>query len=139
MGVLSNLFIATDEDVRGSDAPPFERFPYLDIKGMTEIERATLNAQIRDLEFEDALDDFEGFHAIDETEGPWVLKLTDALVQALANLSDVSLEAHARQWATSEELEDWDVADVRERLEGIVSLAREAVTKYKSVFLWNSL
>ena len=141
MGVLADLFIATDAEVLALtvDDFPFKRFPTLDLKGFTDVEFATLNAQIRGLEFEDALDDLTEFHALIETEGPWILRFEDAFVHALTALPDDSLASHARTWASTEELEDWDVNDVLERLEGIVKLAREAVQQGKSLFLWNSL
>ena len=141
MGVLADLFIATDAEVMAltRDDLPFERFQTLDLKGFTDVEFATLNAQIRNLEFEDALDDLTEFHALDETDGPWILRFEDAFVRTLAALPDASLADHAQTWASTEELEDWDVNDVLEQLEGIVGFAREAVQQDKNLFLWNSL
>jgi hypothetical protein len=141
MGVLADLFIATEDEVRslGPDELPSEQFLTLDLAGLTEIELGALNAQIQDLEFEDAMDDLTSFRALDEINGPWIVKLEDAFVAALAALPDERLEEHARSWASIEELEDWDFNDVLERLRGIVTLAREAIQVQKIVFLWNSL
>jgi hypothetical protein len=141
MGVLADLFVATDAEVLAltPDDLPFERFRTLDLKGFTDVEFATLNAQIRGLKFEDVLDDLMEFHALDETEGPWILRFEDAFVHALAALKDASLASHAQAWGSTEELEDWDANDLLERLEGIVKLAREAVQQGKNLFLWNSL
>lgn len=141
MGVLSEMFVATEDEVRAlaPDDLPFERFRTLDLKGITDVELAALSAQIRGLDFEDALDDVSGFLAVDETEGPWFSMLENAFIDALAALPDSSLAAHAKTWATSEELEDWDVNNLRKSLVGIVRLAREAVQQGKTVFVWNSL
>jgi hypothetical protein len=141
MGVLADLFIATEDEVEAldPDALPMDHFESFDLAGLTEIEFAALNAQIRGLEFEEAFDDITEFWAMDEVDGPWIVKLEPDFVDALAELSDQSLAGHAHAWATIEELEDWEPSDVLERLEGIVKLAREASREQKSVFLWNSL
>jgi hypothetical protein len=141
MGVLADLFIATEDEVRvlAPDGIPADHFQTLDLAGMTEIELGALNAQIQELEFEDAMDDITAFYAMDEVDGPWIAKLEDGFVGALAALPDESLEGHAQTWATIEELEDWEPDDVLERLCGIVGLARKAMQEQKIVFLWNSL
>jgi hypothetical protein len=141
MGILADLFIATEDEVRvlAPDGIPSEHFQTLELAGLTEIELGALNAQLRGLEFEDAMDDLISFWAVDEVNGPWIVKFDDAFTGALAALPDESLAGHARAWATIEELEHWDQRDVLERLEGIVKLAREAIRDQKIVFLWNSL
>ncbi len=141
MGVLADLFIATEDEVRalGPDEMPSKHFQTLELAGLTEIELGALNAQIQELEFEDAMDDITSFRALDEVNGPWIVKFEAAFVNALAALPDESLTGHAHAWATIEELEDWEPNDVLERLRGIVKLARKANQEQKIVFLWNSL
>jgi hypothetical protein len=141
MGVLADLFVATEDDVRalGPDELPSEHFQTLDLAGLTEIELGALDAQIRDLEFEDAMDDLASFRALDEINGPWIVKFEDAFTEALAALPDEYLEEHARTWASIEELEDWEPINVLDQLRSIVELARKAKREQKIVFLWNSL
>ncbi len=141
MGVLADLFVATEDDVRalGPDELPSEHFQTLEMAGLTEIELGALNAQIRDLEFEDAMDDLSSFRALDEINGPWIVKFEDAFTEALAALSNEHLEEHARTWASIEELQDWESDDALAVLRGIVECARAAIRDQKIVFLWNSL
>ena len=141
MGVLADLFVATEDEVRslGPDELPSAHFQTLEMAGLTEIELGALNAQIQDLEFEDSMDDLTSFRALDEINGPWIVKFEDAFTEALAALSDENLEEHAQTWASIEELQDWDLSDVLAVLRGIVEFARAAIQDQKIVFLWNSL
>ena len=54
-------------------------------------------------------------------------------------LADVDVDAIAERWWATDEMRDWDPADVRDVVEKLAALAREARTTRRGLWFWWSL
>jgi hypothetical protein len=143
MGVLTDLFIATDAEVErlAPDAIPLERFGGVDIKGVGTIKLAELDAILCGVDFDQAMDRIELVRARSEKLGPWITRMPPELVAALAALDETEIVSYGERWAATEEfVEDgWYPEDVVAVLGQMVELARHAVADGKAVYAWTSL
>jgi hypothetical protein len=74
-------------------------------------------------------------------DGPWVLLIPEELVVQLVGLQGGRPQEVAARWAATEEfqLSRWPEPMVRETLDQIIQLARQAMTQGKRMLLWTSL
>jgi len=143
MGVLTDLFIATDAEVErlARDAIPIEHFPGLDIKGVGPIKLAELDAILCDVDFDQAMDRVELVRARSEKLGPWITRMPSELVAALAALDETEIVSCGERWAATEEfVEDgWYADEVVAILGQMAELAGRAQAEGKAVYVWTSL
>jgi hypothetical protein len=137
---LSDFFIGDEATARKVDTmlPPGHP-DRIDMKGIQQVEMSQLQCVLEGREWqEDILDDYE--MVVEESdEGPWVVRVPAPLVAELCDLRGPKLEAAAAAWAATEELQDWDPAEVHEALNDLVKLAKRAQAAGKSLFMWISL
>lgn len=80
--------------------------------------------------------------AMASDEGPWVMRVPDTFVKALAKLSAPDRKTIAAWWAKTEEFvldRRWEPPAVAATLDAISALAAKATAEKKKVFLWMSL
>jgi len=138
MGVLTDIVVADDTEAPAvaAAAVPSERWPGIDMKGVDEFMLALLWAELSHQasgpELETA---FTALHAASE-EGPWVSRVPKPFVRLLAQSDDTAAASAARALLAHAEFETWELHEVREVVDGLRALAREAVRTGKSLILW---
>jgi len=142
VGVLSDLVVAPsgDADRIARAAVPSQEFGGIDIKGIDTVKLCMLHALVTDQPYKTLKDQYTPVVSVSD-EGPWVFRLPDSCVDALARLDDEARAAVATRWAQTKEFQfdRWRTAAVAEALEAISALARRAVESKQSVFLWMHL
>ncbi|MDP2316580.1 MAG: hypothetical protein Q8P41_27045 [Pseudomonadota bacterium] len=143
MGILTDFFVATREEVENFDFTemPRERFPTLQTKGLDPVKMATLHTILVGAD----LDDVESVVARipepihEEEDGELVVfALPEAIVHGLADLDDNEASRLAERWVATEEfkMEGWTRADIDPVLSELRTFMEEAVRSEKDVFLW---
>src|SRR4051812_27646642 len=110
MGLLSDFFAASEDEIAElPELGPEGRFPTVAAKNVTNVELATLCgiATGRDIDvesggFEALLNEIEDVREPGE-DGPWVFRVPDSLVEALAAADEARVRDIAREWASTEE------------------------------------
>ncbi len=72
-------------------------------------------------------------------EGPWVVSVTDVLVEALASATPAALDEAAVRWAGTEELEGSDPTDLADALHRLAALCVRADDAGHRLYCWTSL
>ncbi len=183
MGVLTDLFIATEAEVQELDdqSIPIEHFPGLDMKGLDHVKLGMLHGILTGRDFElDTGVDFELVRQRSD-DGPWIYRWPSSLTEGLAGLDNDSIDGVAGAWGRIDEFHvvvppraptrsgSWlrrflrrerngelpapasppvlvrpraagrSQAAVREALQDMVDLAKQARAEGKEVFMWISL
>ena len=105
MGVLTDLFIATEAEVRELDdqSIPIEFFPGIDMKGLDHVKLNTLHGILTGRDFEiNNIDNFELVRQRSD-DGPWIYRWPPSLTEGLAGLDDDSIDHVAGAWGATEE------------------------------------
>jgi len=145
MGVLTDLFIAADAEVRqlNFERTPLTFLPGIDIKGIQLVELATLQCILTGQDFTnvDYVVNLVGtFELIYEEEEAWVYKLPQPLSAALMKASIDRISQVAATWANTEEFRSNRIANARtilkECLKEMVHFARQASTEGKEMYVW---
>jgi len=139
MGILADLYVATEDEAARYDGSP-DGFPHrLESKRITGLELSTLWALMRDVEWSAGMmDDFPLVMERDEGE-VYVLRLPDAMTATLARIPPDQLSVAAAKWVATEEMAGSSAEDIRPFLEALVGLARKATETERSIYLWNSV
>jgi len=140
---LTDLIVATEAELGAipQDEIPINLFPGVDVKGIGLIELATLHSLVGNAEFDPVLDAFPTIAGQESEDGPWLNRLPDDFVLALAGLANDAVAKLAAEWSQTEEFQGrgWDPEDVEVRLGEIVELARRALQEAKPIHLWTCL
>ena len=146
MGVLADLFIATDNEARefNLDGTPLNVFPGIDIKGILQVELATLACILTGQDFTDVdrvVKLVGAFEAVYEAEeGPWVYKLPQLLSGALASTAIDGISQIAAAWSNTEEFRRYQTDNIQaileKRLKEMRHLAQQANAERKGMYLW---
>lgn len=141
MGLLTEYFAApTDEAAAVVDADSIP--PHAVDGGGIEpvVHLGTLEELLTGRTFEEVLDDAPASPVADRHGGEeLVLRLTDALVRALADVSDGQLDEVAVPWSQTDELTGTDPADLAAFGRRLSALARRARADGGHVYCWLSL
>jgi hypothetical protein len=137
-----NDYFATDLDLTGTPAVALPNLVELvDLKPVGTVELAELLALVLGEEPDEVLDaPALQDHLVREesADGPWVLRLADDAVDALAALDDARAAEVAERWRHAEtwKFEDRSppVDDVREWLDDLRALCRDARTRGCAVY-----
>ena len=140
MGVLTDLFIATDSQMQqlGDHDIPLHMYPVIDIKGVDHIKLATLQCLVMGRAYDiSIIDEFDLVHERSE-DGPWVYGLPEPLVDGLVALDIHEISQVAEAWAATDEvrLDNWPRSAVEAVLRRIVELVKQAQVEGKEVFMW---
>jgi hypothetical protein len=141
MGVLTDLFIATDSDVaqlEGDDAPS-DLFPTIDIKGLGIVDLAVLYGVTRDERFDPTLPAFPVLSGANRDDGPWINGVPPELVEHLAGAGPEELSALATTWFGESPPYGWELDGLRAVLSDLAAFASKAVEERKAIFVWTSL
>lgn len=148
MGVLSSLVIAgraEAEAVARSDVPS-QNWEGIDCKGLDNVKLGTLWAILEGVQLSHdnvmrRIDQIETVAQLSE-HGPWVYGIPRPLRDLLSELAGEEADAiqeKARNWATTDELRDWDNLEVETLLQDIADLADTAKLLGQDLLLWMSL
>jgi hypothetical protein len=135
MGILTELFVATDEEGRSYDSESAGRFQSVELGGLTSLEFETLWAI---LEAKEWGPDSHALHEVRPSGDTWTFKFPAAYVERLRKLDSAGIAAAAERWAATEELA-CAPAEVEPVIVALVSIARSFHDGDRSLFLWGSL
>ena len=133
------LVLAADEDeyIAVGDSPnPLEEWSGIEAPGLDTVKLATLHCLLADDSLQAALDLYEPIY---ESESDTiVMRLSDEIVERLAELGEEELENVASELAATEEYEreQWEVEDVLDRLTELSELAQLADSQGQAIFVW---
>jgi hypothetical protein len=146
MGVLSDFFIATDQELRDIREPdsPAAQFEGVTSTGVDVVMLCTLQ------QFACGLNDWEQIFddcyvaPVKElgSEGPWIYQVSDELCRRLSSLNAPDINRYAKMWA---ETDEWIMSEEPDRsqtprvLSDLVNLARKATVRKKKMYLWTCL
>jgi hypothetical protein len=135
MGLLTELFVATDAEAKTYDDSSADRFRGAKLGGLTNLEFETLWAILAREEWNPKT------HALGEvasSDSTWTFKFPRAYIERLRAVDAQAISAAAKSWAATEEL-SCEPADVEPVIEQLVSLARSLDEPSLSLFVWTSL
>ena len=139
MGILSDFFVATPEDLKRLDLSrgPAGVFPTVQAKRVDPVKLATLQAVV-----EGGSDIGELITAIDaamlgDEEGPWLVTVPPSVTSALAGADSAGLSRLAASWAATEEwvADGGTAANLSPFVAQLGELAR-AASPGRSLYLW---
>ncbi|MFO0613255.1 MAG: hypothetical protein U0414_11725 [Polyangiaceae bacterium] len=138
MGVESELLLGgvADADAMANAIDAAQAFDGIRVKGIDPVKLQSLYSKVGGKTLK--LDPI----AMASDEGPWVMRIPDAFVRALAKLDAPERKKVAAFWAKTEEFamdKRWKAPAVASTLDAICALAVKAVADKKKMFLWMSL
>lgn len=146
MGVVSDFFIASDQELREIQDPssPATKLEGVTATGVDVVMLCTLQ------QFACEEDDWETIFddcyvaPVKElgTEGPWIYQVSDDLCKRLSALNAPDITRYAKLWAETDEWvmsDDPDKTETPRVLSDLVNLARKATARKKKMFLWTCL
>ena len=141
MGVESELLLGS-VDQAGAMANAVDaakEFDGIRIKGIDPVKLGTLYGKV--LEKPSSSMKMSPI-AMASDEGPWVMRVPDTFVEALAKLPAAERKKIAAWWAKTEEFKAdrrWEAPAVASTLDAICALCEKAIADTKKAFLWMSL
>jgi hypothetical protein len=145
MGILADLFVATEQDARDYESSMLEerdghdeKYQPAQYKSLTTLEFGMLWALLERKDWDVNRHMLEPVAQGEEAE-TWLERFQPGFVDLLTTLSDQRLEEVAAQWAATEELDGWEQADTEQVLVDLRRLAQEASGSGRGLYLWGSL
>ena len=135
MGILTELFVATDEEARSYDGDSADSFQSVQLGGLTNLEFETLWAILEGKEWSP---DSHGLEEVRFTDDMWTFKFPAAYVELLRKLDTKGVTAAAERWAATEEI-SCAPAEVEHVIVALVAIAGTIGDDNRSLFLWVSL
>jgi len=142
VGLVSEFVVAAESDaekIAGSENPAAE-FDGVEMKGIDVVKLGVLQSALSGRPLVQLFPEYKTL-AEGSDDGPWVTRIPDELVSALASMTDEERRRASDKWSKAEEftMEQWESADVATALDSICEIARKAVSARKALLLWNSL
>jgi hypothetical protein len=133
--VLGEFLAAAENEVDRSlvEDGPLERFPTVEAKTVSSVSIATLGEILGVGSYEDLLERARDGWQADSGEAGIEAVLPE-IQEALASAADLGLIAE--RWAATEELEDWEPADVHDVVRELSTLARLARADGRRLWFW---
>lgn len=144
MGILSDIFISTDQQVQllASDQSPIPTLPGIVAKSIDPVKLAKLWCLLTKQRFSlELIDDFLLVREL-STEGPWIFRLPADLANKLIGQQPEHILQLGQAWAvtTAEfQLDGWATSDVIKLLQDMFHLAKRAAQNKEQLYLCNSL
>jgi hypothetical protein len=138
MSLLNEFFVAEPAEItvdvirRGTAG----RRPAVLASSFTHLTMALLLVAIEGRPEDEAVDRLDAFDVVGEPDGPWVIRLPDALRDALAGATAGDLRRYAERWVRAEELAGATAEDMAALLESLAPLARTGRGAGSSLYLW---
>lgn len=125
MSVYSDWFIANEEDAAEIYAAEeaFERWPHLQMRGVTEMEISEIHEILLDEECSPAEPLVSEYS---EDEGGSVTRVPDPLIAALAFLKEKEIKELVERVKSLESFEDWETSEVSRLLKDMCKFAKRA-------------
>jgi hypothetical protein len=144
MGVLSDFFIATDDEAQSFDASssPVNAFPTFQARRIDVVKLVLLQCAIDGSTFEAHLDLLDTLFLRSESDdGPWVLIVPIDIQKALASADDYQLDQYGIAWASTEEWisDGGKPGEVIACLKDLARLAKQAEKENRNIYLWVAL
>jgi hypothetical protein len=142
MSLLNEFFAAEPAAITADllQRGPAGRFATVGAAGLTELELALLLVAIEGQPDDAAIARLGAFEVTTAgPEGPWVVRLPDALREALARATPADRRRVAERWGRAEELAGAAADDLAALLERLAPLARDGLAAGTPVYLWVSL
>jgi hypothetical protein len=140
MGLLSDFFIADASPVpRYQGGKGFDDADKCQFKGLTPLQGGQFLAVLRGQEYEvDMISEFKLVTPEDAED--WTMSVPQDFVDALARLRPDEIPALAGKFAeaSAEEL-GWSADDFVPIIRDLTTLARRAIERRKTMYLWNCL
>jgi hypothetical protein len=135
MGILSDYFVASEEELLGVSARGVPKgLPRVEAKGFGLIPLNSLSESFG--VGDEGLEAGEPIHSGDDYAW-FVQKLTAEMVDALAALTDAAVPKTSNAMSATEEV-DWEPKEVATLLEDLRALALGAKKAKKAMYLWTS-
>lgn len=139
MAILTNIVAAEDDEIEaiGESLHPVDEWSGIQMRDIDTAKIATLHCLLTGDLFDDAVVHYEPVY-VSAAEGALVLRLTDEVMQQLAELDDEALYEVAGELAATEvfEVENWEDEAVAEMLAELAQLARLADSQGQALFVW---
>jgi hypothetical protein len=139
MGFLVNIVAADEDEIEalGAAEHPVDEWSGIEAREIDIAKLAALHCLLTDDGFDEALSAYESAYAAGD-EGPWVLRLPDAVAGKLARLDEEALAQVGEELAASEEFEStgWAVEEVQALVADLADLARLADSQGQVIFVW---
>jgi histidyl-tRNA synthetase len=137
--VLGEFFAAREDEIDKTlvEEGPFERFETVEAKTVSSVSIATLGEILGAGGYDDLFEraDEEARQAAGGEAG--IDAVLPEIQRALAAASDI--DAIAARWAATDELADWEPGEVREVVQLLARLARQAEDQGRLLWFWWSL
>jgi hypothetical protein len=134
MGLLTELFVATEEQARGYDGASATGFAPVEFGGLTSLEFESLWAIVEAQEWSP---DRHILKEVASGEEWGTFRFPAPYVERLRRLEPADVAAAATAWAATEEIAG-DPADIEPVVRALVSLAR-SVEGPRGLYVWTSL
>jgi hypothetical protein len=128
------------QEVAMSDAPA-EKFQGIDAKGIDSVKLSELKSVLLgDADEKASVKDFP-LVAGDEAEGPWVMRVPDELIEAIASIPESRITDTARAWIVTGafSMDRWLTSDVEEVLRNMQSLFSKPRSPTCVALMWMAL
>ena len=139
MGLLVNIITADEEDLEaiGASEHPVEEWSGIEVREIDTEKLATLHCLLTEDDFDLALSTYEPVF-VAEDEGVVVLRISDEVVEKLAQMEEEALELVGEELAATEAFErnDWRVEEVSSLVVELGELARLAESQGHVIFVW---
>jgi hypothetical protein len=135
MGLMTELFVAREDEARIYDHASAGRFHSVQLGGLTNLEFETLWAILAAEKWNAKT------YALDEvasTGGTWTFHFPLAYIAKLRELDSAGVSAAAKSWAATDELL-CKPAEVEPVITKLVSIAKSIRDNDRGLFLWFSL
>jgi hypothetical protein len=135
MGLMTELFVAREDEARTYNYASSKRFQSVQLGGLTNLEFETLWAILATEEWSPKT---HGLDKVASSEGTWTFKFPSAYIEKLRGLDTEGVYAAAKSWAETDEL-SCKPAEVEPVITKLVSIARSISNDDRGLFLWFSL
>ncbi|MES2356456.1 MAG: hypothetical protein V4568_19055 [Pseudomonadota bacterium] len=139
MSMLTNFIIADLEEVDAicESSSPTQEWRGVELRNFVPAKIATLDSMLTGEFFGDTLSQYESLYSASD-DGPWIVALSQPLIEKLALLDEEAVEQVGEELAASEEFEreEWPVDEVQAALAEIASLASITIAQEKALFVW---
>ena len=135
MGMLTELFIGSEEDARTYGPASASQFDALQLGGLTDLEFGTLWAILEGVKWDAKK---HVLRKVAATAEQWTFAFPESYLDRLRSLPASELPSAASMWASRPEI-NAGADEVEPVIEQLVQLAREATERKQSLFLWVSL
>jgi hypothetical protein len=137
LGFYTDWFLAEETEAEAiasiatTEEHSFEDWPHLSLKNIGEMDLLTLWGLLRGEP--DSLDSTLGNALFQEGEEVFVCRVEPGFVESLAAVKPAAVKQMAAEWNKTEELADWEPAEVESALRELVQFARKSKRRGKPV------